>query len=110
MISALVVGELIADPVQRQTREGKPFTTATLRVPAGPESVLVGLATFSETASARLLQMTKGGAIAATGTLEVHAWVTRDGDERQGWRLTAVEVLTHYAATKRRKAAEGSDA
>lgn len=38
MIGALVTGDLIADPVERTTQAGKPFTTATLRVPAGAKA------------------------------------------------------------------------
>lgn len=107
MIGAVVTGTLVADPVARQTREGKPFTTATLRVPAGEDALFVGLAAFGTTAAARLAQMSKGGTVAACGVLEMNAWTTKEGETRTGWRLTASEVLTAYSATKKRRAAEG---
>lgn len=107
MIGALVSGTLIADPVGRSTREGKPFTTATLRVPAGEDAVFVGVAAFNTDAAERLAQMRKGGAASAVGVLEQTTWTGKDGTERTGWRLTASEVLTAYAATKKRRSAEG---
>ena len=104
MIEALTTGELIADPVERTTRAGKPFWTATLRVPAGADSsILVGLAVFSASAGARLAQMHKGSKIAAAGTLEPATWTAKDGSERTGWRLTAAEILSVYQARKRRE-------
>ena len=109
MISALVTGDLIAEPVQRTTQAGKSFVTATVRVAAGADALLVGVAAFDATAAARLGQMHKGGTIAACGVLEQNTWTARDGTERTGWRLTASEVLTAYAATKKRRQAEGEE-
>ncbi|MCO5099220.1 MAG: single-stranded DNA-binding protein [Rhodocyclaceae bacterium] len=110
MIGALVSGTLVADPVERSTREGKPFTTATLRVPAGEDAIFIGVAAFDPVAAGRLAQMRKGGMAAAAGLLEQTTWTGKDGAERTGWRLTASEILTAYAATrKRRSAEEGGD-
>lgn len=109
MIGALVSGVLIADPVERTTREGRRFVTATVRCPAGDDALLIGVAAFGETAAARLAQMSKGGAVSACGVLEQNTWATKEGETRIGWRLTASEVLTSYAATKRRRQAEGCD-
>lgn len=109
MIGALVTGTLVGDPVERQTREGKPFVTATARVAAGEDAIFVGIAAFEPTAAARLLQMRKGGVVAACGVLEVNNWTTQAGEARTGWRLTASEVLTAYGATKKRRSAEGGE-
>lgn len=107
MISALIQGALAADPTERTTREGKPFVTASLRVAAGADALFIGVAAFDRTAAERLAQMRKGGTVAAVGVLEQANWTGKDGTERQGWRLTASEVLTAYAATRKRRAAEG---
>lgn len=107
MIGAVVTGTLVGDPVERTTREGKPFVTATSRVAAGEDAIFVGLAAFEPTAAARLLQMRKGGTVAACGVLEQTTWTTQAGETRTGWRLTASEVLTAYGANKRRRTAEG---
>jgi len=109
VIGAVVAGTLVADPVERTTQAGKPFTTATLRVPAGEDAVFVGVAAFEPAAAARLIQMKKGGTVAACGVLEVNNWTTQAGEARTGWRLTASEVLTAYAATKKRRSAEGGE-
>lgn len=103
MICALIQGDLTADPVSRATRDGKPFVTATVRVPAGPEALFVGIGTFSETAGERLMKLHKGSAVAAVGTLEATVWTAQDGSERRGWRLTASEVLSVFQARKRRE-------
>jgi len=44
MIAALVHGDLISEPVERTTAKGAPFVTATVRVPAGADALLVGIA------------------------------------------------------------------
>jgi len=107
VIGAVVTGTLVADPVERTTQAGKPFTTATLRVPAGEDALFIGVAAFEPVAAERLARMTKGGTVAACGVLEQNTWTAKDGSERTGWRLTASEVLTAYSATKKRRAAEG---
>lgn len=106
MIAALVQGALAADPVERATANGKPYATASIRVSAGAETLFIGVAAFDEEAAKRLLRMTKGAGIAAAGTLESSAWQDRDGNDRQGWRLTAHEVLTVHQA---RKASRGRE-
>jgi len=108
MIGALIQGELIADPQARTASNGKPFWTVTVRVPAGPEALFVGVTAFSETAGERLMRLHKGSAVAAAGTLEATAWTGNDGAERKGWRLTATEVLSVYQARKRREPAEAT--
>jgi single-stranded DNA-binding protein len=109
MIGAVVTGTLVADPVERTTSKGSRFVTATLRVAAGEDAIFVGLAAFDATAADRLAQMRKGGVCSACGVLEQTSWTTKDGEGRTGWRLTANEVMTAYAATKKRRAAEGGD-
>ncbi len=106
MIAALVQGTLAADPTERTTREGKPFVTANLRVPAGAEVLFIGIATFDRTAGERLAKLRKGATVAAAGTLEATEWA-KDGETRKGWRLTATEILTVYAARKRRDTEAG---
>ncbi len=102
MIGALITGELIADPVARTSASGKPFWTATVRVPTGNDALFVGVATFSESAGERLMRLHKGASVAAAGTLEPTSWTDKNGDARSGWRLTAAEVLSVYQARKRR--------
>ena len=109
MICALIKGELASDPTERTTANGARFWTANVRISAGAETFFVSLTTFSETAGERLAVLRKGSALAATGTLEQTAWVGKDGASRGGWRLTAGEILTVYAASKKRKAGAPAD-
>ncbi len=103
MIAALIQGDLVADPVERTTAKGAPFVTATVRVAAGTEALFVGLACFDATGCERLAKLRKCASVAAAGALEATEWTTREGETRRGWRLTASEVLTVYAARKRRE-------
>ena len=106
MISALIVGELATEPAARTTSKGAPYVTANMRVPAGAEALFVGVAAFDRTAGERLLKLRKGASLAAAGTLEATEW-EKDGETRKGWRLTATEILTVYAARKRREPEAG---
>lgn len=102
MISALIQGDLTADPVARTASNGAPYWTVNVRVPAGPDALFVGLTTFSETAGERLMRLHRGSSIAAAGVLEPTEWTGKDGEVRRGWRLTASEVLSVYQARKKR--------
>jgi len=95
--------------VQRTSAAGKPFWTCSVRVAAGSETIFVGVSTFSESAGERLMALHKGATLAAVGPLEATAWQAKSGEARQGWRLTASEILTVYAATKKRKAGAPAD-
>ncbi len=103
MIGALVQGELAAEPVERMTSNGKPYWTASMRVPTATDAVFVGVSTFNATAGQRLMRLHKGSALAAVGTIEPNDWIGKEGEQRKGWRLTVSELLTVYEATKRRK-------
>lgn len=108
VIAALVQGSLAGDPVRRTSAKGGDFATATMRVAAGSESIFVGVSAFSESAMERLLSMSKGGALAAVGTMELNCWVDREGNDRRDWRLTATEILTVHHAHRRREREEAS--
>ena len=110
MIGAVIHGEMVTDPVQRTSASGTPFWTCSLRVAAGSESIFVGISTFSETGGERLMALHKGATLAAVGPLEATTWQTKSGETRQGWRLTASEILTAYQAGKRRKVGAPADA
>lgn len=106
MIAALIQGALVADPVERISTNGRSFWTASVRVPAGDDALFIGLATFSETAGARLMNLAKGASIAAAGMMEQSTWADRHGNARTGWRLIVTEVLSVYQATKKRREAQ----
>ena len=98
MIRASIYGRLGADPVERETRNGKTMVTASLAVSAGrpdagEETVWFSLAAFGRTAEA-LVRHGKGDLLAAMGPLYRSRFTGRDGTERKGWSLTVEAVMS----------------
>lgn len=103
MIEALIQGQIVGEPQKRQTRDGKAFYTVLLRVSAGDgDALFVSLTTFSETAGDRLAALSIGASLSAVGAFEQYQYQAKDGTDRNGWRLTATEVMSVYQARKRR--------
>ncbi len=98
MIAASVYGRLGADPVERQTRNGKAMVTVSLAVSAGrpdadEETVWFSLAAVGRAAET-LARHAKGDLLAAMGPLHRTRFTGRDGQERQGWSLTVESVVS----------------
>ncbi len=98
MIRASLYGRLGADPIERETRNGKAMVTVSLAVSAGrpdadEETVWFSLAAFGRTAET-LARHAKGDLIAAMGPLHRTRFTGRDGQERQGWSLTVESVVS----------------
>ena len=107
MIAALLQGVLAGDPMRRTSpRTGAAFATASVRVAVGAESIFVGVSVFDETGIERLMRLSKGGAVAVAGALELNAWVDREGKDRRDWRVTATEILSVHQARRRREDSE----
>ena len=98
MIRASVYGRLGADPVERQTRNGKAMVTVSLAVSAGrpdadEETVWFSLAAFGRTAET-LARHAKGDLLAAMGPLHRTRFTGRDGTKREGWSLTCEAIVS----------------
>ena len=98
MIRASVYGRLGADPVERETRNGKAMVTASLAVNAGrpdadEETVWFSLAAFGRTAET-LARHAKGDLLAAMGPLHRTRFTGRDGQEREAWNLTVESIVS----------------
>ncbi len=98
MIQASIYGRLGADPVERETRNGKAMVTASLAVNAGrpdadEETVWISLAAFGRAGKA-LARHTKGDLIAAMGTLYRNRFTGRGGVEREGWSVIAEAIVS----------------
>ena len=101
MIRASVYGRLGADPVERETRNGKVMITVSLAVSAGrpdagEETVWISLAAFGR-AGETLARHVKGDLLAAIGPLYRTRFTTRDGTEREGWSLTVEALVSPHA-------------
>ncbi len=98
MIRASIYGRLGADPVERQTKNGKVMVTASLAVSAGrpdadQETQWFNLIAFGRAAEA-LARHAKGDLLAAMGPLHRTRFTGRDGQEREGWSLTAESIVS----------------
>ena len=98
MIRASVYGRLGADPVERQTRNGKAMVTGSLAVSAGrpdadEETQWFNLIAFGRTAEA-LARHVKGDLIGCMGTLYRNRYTARDGQEREGWSLNVEAIMS----------------
>lgn len=108
MIEALVSGKLHGRASQKTSRNGNPFTTAKVRVPAGDESIFCNVIAFDDSAQAALLALGDGDAVSLAGALKPGVWVDRQGQARPTLDMTAAQVLTVYHL-KRRRAAVAQD-
>ena len=98
MIRASIYGRLGADPVKRETRNGKTMATASLAVNAGrfgeaEDTVWFSLAAFGRIAD-DLLRHSKGDLIATMGQLHRRRYTSRDGEQRESWSLTAEAIVS----------------
>lgn len=98
MIRASVYGRLGADPIARQTKNGKAMVTCSFAVNAarpGTEEITewFSLAAFGKTAEA-LERHFKGDLLAASGELHKTKFVGRDGKERESWALTVAHIVS----------------
>ena len=98
MIRASIHGRLGGDPVERQIRNSKTMVTVSLAVNAGrpdasEETVWISLAAFGRAAEA-LLRHAKSDLLAAMGALHRTRFTSRDGQEREGWSLTAEAIVS----------------
>ena len=109
---AMVMGSLVADPVRRTGQSGKPFVTASMRVPVeGGDAFLASLIAFSTSAGEALAALAKGDQVVVGGRASLKSWTGRDGAEHHGVSIVVEQVMNPYRLGVRRKAAAGeSDA
>jgi len=104
MLTALVSGTLTADPVERTSTAGKPYSTALMRVPCeDAEAMLCSLIAFAPEAVRSLVVLTKGDSLAVAGRGKLTTW-EKGGEQRHGFSVVADQVLSAYQVDKRRKA------
>lgn len=107
MIDALVAGKLYKRANERESKAGKPFVVAKLRVAVGNgESLFVSVIAFEPGACAALLALEDGDAVALAGALTPGVWTDSAGAVRVAVSLVAHGVLTPYHVTRRRRAME----
>jgi len=105
MLNILASGTLVNDPVERRSVTGKPYCTASLRVPAeDSEAVLVSVIAFAGDAVQALLALQRGDSVAVAGRAKLSSW-EKDGEQRHGLSVVADKVLSVYQIEKKRRQA-----
>lgn len=109
MIDALIQGKLLKDPEARQTKAGKPYATARVRVPTTnpAETIFVSVVAFDPEAVAALLALNAGDAVSVAGPMKVGVWIDSQGNAKPQADIVADRVLSVYAIRKQRRAAGG---
>jgi single-strand DNA-binding protein len=112
MIRAAIHGRIGGDPVQRETRAGKPMCTASIAVDvakAGEEAATewFSIVAFGAVGDA-LARHVKGDLISAMGPLTRSVFTARDGQERMSWSLLAESVLSARPIGRPRARAPGA--
>ena len=113
MIEGLIAGHLVGLAETRQGKNDSTFALAKVKAIAGDgESLIVNVIAFATEASAALMALDDGDAIALAGALTPKVWTDKQGNTRPALDMVATQVLTAYhAARKQQTLAEpGKDA
>ena len=104
MVNILALGTLASDPRPRETTSGKPYATASMRVPTEDgEAMVVSLIAFNASPVASLLALSKNDALSVTGRAKLSEWVGPDGVEKHALSVVADQVLSVYQIEKKRR-------
>lgn len=108
MIRALLVGTLYAEPQQRTSANGKPFTTGKLRADASDGGqVWCSLIAFGEQAE-RLATLKAGAALSVSGRCKLSAWSDKSGNPAAGLDVVVDELATLKAKPKPQDTAQAA--
>ncbi len=98
MIRASLYGRVGADPVERETRNGKEMVTVSLAVNAGRPDVGEETQWFNLVAFGRaakdMMRHAKGDLIACMGALTKNRYTAHDGQERESWSLNVESIVS----------------
>ncbi len=98
MIRGSLYGRLGAEPVERETRNGKEMVTVSLAVNAGRPDVGEETQWFNLVAFGRaakdMMRHGKGDLVACMGGLTKNRYTARDGQEREGWSLNVESIVS----------------
>jgi len=87
-----LVGRLCADPVLRQTQNGKAITSLRVAVQETDPQQFIDIVCFGRTAEVCCQFLKKGRLVTATGRRQETAWVDRNGNGRINDELVAFRV------------------
>lgn len=105
MIEGLIAGKLVGVAETRQGKNGTSFALAKVKATAGDgESLIVNVIAFATEASAALMALDDGDALALSGALTPKVWTDKQGNTRAALDMIATQVLTPYHVNRKRVA------
>ena len=108
MIEGLVGGNLWKSPEQRTAKiTGRSYVYCMVRTPMKDrDPIVVNVTAFDEGVCRALMALDDGDAVALAGPLTVRAWTDKKGEIRPGLDMVAVQLLTPYHVSHKRRAME----
>ena len=98
MMDGLVSGRVFGDPEQRRGKGDTPFVLAKVHAAAPDgETVVVNVICFDAAASAALLALRDGDAVAVAGGITPKVWTDKQGNTRPALDMVAQRVLAVQA-------------
>lgn len=108
MIEGLIAGHLVGLAETRQGKNDSTFALAKVKATAGDgESLIVNVIAFAAEASAALMALDDGDAVALAGALTPKVWTDKQGNTRPALDMVATQVLTAYHAARKQQALGG---
>lgn len=105
MIDGLIAGTLVGLAETRQGKNDTTFALAKVKATAGDgESLMVNVIAFAAEASAALMALDDGDAVALAGALTPKVWIDKQGNNRPALDMVATQVLTTYHAAQKQQA------
>ncbi|WNO04107.1 single-stranded DNA-binding protein [Rhodoferax mekongensis] len=105
MIDGLIAGHLVGLAETRQGKNGSSFALAKVKATAGDgENLIVNVIAFAAEASAALMALDDGDAVALAGALTPKVWTDKQGNTRPALDMVATQVLTSYHAVRKQHA------
>jgi len=104
MIEGLIAGHLVGLAETRQGKNDSTFALAKVKATAGDgESLIVNVIAFAAEASAALMALDDGDAVALAGALTPKVWTDKQGNTRPALDMVATQVLTAYHAARKQQ-------
>lgn len=102
MIEGLIAGTLVGLAETRKGKNDTNFALAKVKAVAGDgESLMVNVIAFTTEASAALMALDDGDAVALAGALTPKVWTDKQGNIRPALDMVATQVLTVYHAAQK---------
>jgi hypothetical protein len=109
MIEVLIAGHLVGLAETRQGKNDSTFALAKVKAIAGDgESLIVNVIAFAAEASAALMALDDGDAVALAGALTPKVWTDKQGNTRPALDMVATQVLTAYHAARKQQVLGGA--